>query len=291
MLDHISLGVSDLERSRRFYDVALKPLGIVRLADFEGRGSDYGVGDAPLGVEFTITLERAVRPSIGMHLCLRAVDRQSVIDFYDAAMRCGATSDGGPGLRPIYHPDYFAAFVLDPDGHRLEAACHGHVTKRDALHPADFVAVRSGRNVQIRRAFGPDAAVVAKFARSFHVEDGHPLSDSGVDALMFMLKPDFENGLVLLLEIDGQACGYGALSFGYGIEHGGPETFIEDLYVLPEFRTKGLGRLLIDELERRAHAAGCRAIHLEVMRGNRAESWYRRLGWTDRNSQLLTKPI
>jgi ribosomal protein S18 acetylase RimI-like enzyme len=81
------------------------------------------------------------------------------------------------------------------------------------------------------------------------------------------------------------------LSFGYGIEHGGPETFIEDLYVLPAFRARGLGRLLIGELERKAREAGCKAIHLEVMQGNRAEGWYCRLGWTGRNSQLLTKAI
>ncbi len=292
MLDHISLGVSDLERSRRFYDAALKPLGLARLADFEGRGSDYGVGNAPLGVEFTITHDVAVRPSVGMHLCFRAADRQSVVAFYDAAVNRGGTCDGQPGLRPLYHSDYFAAFVLDPDGHRIEAVCHGSEGKHAARHPSeDFVAVWRGRSVRIRRAIGRDADVVTRFARSFHSEDGHPLSDSGVDALLLMLKPDFENGLVLLLEVDDELCGYGVLSYGYGIEHGGPETFLEDLYVLPKFRAGGFGRLLIDELEKRARDAGCKAIHLEVMQGNWAEGWYRRLGWSDRNSQLLTKAI
>ncbi|HEY2883847.1 MAG TPA: VOC family protein [Rhizomicrobium sp.] len=124
MLDHISLGVSDLERSRRFYDTALKPLGVTRLLDFEERGSDYGVGFAPLGIEFTITREAAVQFSPGMHLCFRAPDRQSVIDFFNAAMHCGGTSNGEPGMRMAYHPHYFAAFVLDPDGHRIEAVCH-----------------------------------------------------------------------------------------------------------------------------------------------------------------------
>jgi catechol 2,3-dioxygenase-like lactoylglutathione lyase family enzyme len=69
MLDHVSLGVSSLERSRRFYDAALAPLGIVRLADFDERGSDYGVGSAPLGVEFTITREAVVRGPQAACIC------------------------------------------------------------------------------------------------------------------------------------------------------------------------------------------------------------------------------
>lgn len=292
MLDHISLGVNDLERSRRFYDAALKPLGVRRLGDFEDRGSDYGTGAVPLGIEFTITKEAAVRTSVGMHLCFQAVDRQSVIAFYDAAIAAGGTCDGAPGVRPVYHSDYFAAFVRDPDGHRIEAVCHAPESGRRAGETDDnFSTISHGHRVQIRRANGADADIVAQFARAFHQEDGHPLSDVGVHALVRALDAGFKDALVLLLEVDDKACGYGMLSFGYGIEHGGPETFIEDLYVLPEFRAKGLGRLLIDELEKRAREAGCKAIHLEVMQGNRAEDWYRRLGWNDRNSRLLTKAI
>jgi catechol 2,3-dioxygenase-like lactoylglutathione lyase family enzyme len=125
MLDHISLGVRDLERSRRFYDAALRPLGIVRIVDFQERGSDYGAMAGSLGVEFTITLETAYsRPSPGMHVCFRAPDRAAVEAFHTAALAHGGRSDGEPGLRLEYHPDYFAAFVLDPDGHRVEAVCH-----------------------------------------------------------------------------------------------------------------------------------------------------------------------
>src|SRR5262249_50811289 len=95
MLDHVSLGVSDIDRSRRFYDAALSPLGLVRIVDFgNGRGSDYGAAPGSLGVEFTITRERVVRgPTQGGHVCFRA-----------------PTRDGGaPGLRPKYHADYYAA--------------------------------------------------------------------------------------------------------------------------------------------------------------------------------------
>jgi catechol 2,3-dioxygenase-like lactoylglutathione lyase family enzyme len=132
MLDHVSLGVSDLDRSRRFYDAALAPLGLVRIVDFGrdgGRGSDYGAAPGSLGVEFTITRERGVTaPVPGIHLCFRAPTRAAVRDFHAAALAAGGQDDGAPGLRPQYHADYYGAFVCDPDGHRLEAVCHAPVT-------------------------------------------------------------------------------------------------------------------------------------------------------------------
>jgi len=129
MLDHVSVGVTDLERSRRFYDAVLRPLGIVRIVDFQQRGSDYGAMAGSLGVEFTITAETGNSMlSRGMHLCFRAPDRAAVQAFHTAALHSGGRSDGEPGLRPQYHADYFAAFVLDPDGHRVEAVCHAPQT-------------------------------------------------------------------------------------------------------------------------------------------------------------------
>ena len=124
MLDHISLGVTELERSRRFYDAALQPLGLVRTVDFQGRGSDYGAMAGQLGVEFTITLEDGVSPLRGMHVCFRAAHRAAVRAFHSAALTAGGHDDGDPGVRPQYHRDYYAAFVVDPDGHRIEAVCH-----------------------------------------------------------------------------------------------------------------------------------------------------------------------
>jgi len=89
VLDHVSLGVSDLERSRRFYDAALRPLGIVRIIDFgEGRGSDYGAMAGSLGVEFTITVQPNVAPSRGMHL-----NRDAVSAFHSAALMSGGRDD------------------------------------------------------------------------------------------------------------------------------------------------------------------------------------------------------
>jgi catechol 2,3-dioxygenase-like lactoylglutathione lyase family enzyme len=125
MLDHVSLGVSDLVRSRHFYDAVLRPLGLVRIVNFGGdRGSDYGTAPGSLGVEFTITAERVAEPPPGMHLCFRSRDREAVREFHRLALASGGRDDGAPGVRPHYHASYYGAFVLDPDGHRIEAICH-----------------------------------------------------------------------------------------------------------------------------------------------------------------------
>ena len=123
MLDHVSLGVSDLERSRRLYDAALQPLGLVRTLDF-ANGSDYGAAAGQTGVEFTITTVADAQSSAGMHVCFRAPSREAVRAFHAAGLENGGRDDGAPGVRPIYHPDYFGAFLIDPDGHRVEAVCH-----------------------------------------------------------------------------------------------------------------------------------------------------------------------
>src|SRR5260370_21542696 len=102
MLDHVSLGVKDLERSRRFYDAALHPLGLVRTVDFQGRGSDYGAMAGQVGVEFTITVETGVSPLPGMHLCFRAPNRASVGDFHAGhSPREVTTAEAPPGARTI----------------------------------------------------------------------------------------------------------------------------------------------------------------------------------------------
>jgi hypothetical protein len=78
-----------------------------------------------LGVELTITLEPGVvSPARGMHVCLHAHDRESVRAFHAAAVAASGRDDGAPGQRPIYHRDYYAAFAIDPNGHRIEAVCH-----------------------------------------------------------------------------------------------------------------------------------------------------------------------
>jgi hypothetical protein len=103
MLDHVSLGVSDIGRSRNFYDAALRPLGLVRIVDFgDGRGSDYGEAPGSTGVQFTITREvAAIVPSAGSHLCFRAPDRTAVRAFHSAALCSRRPRRWRPRLAPV----------------------------------------------------------------------------------------------------------------------------------------------------------------------------------------------
>jgi catechol 2,3-dioxygenase-like lactoylglutathione lyase family enzyme len=121
MLDHISIGVLDIEKARRFYDAALKPLGHTCLSLDEG-SLGYGTDR----VEFWISrVESPVpaNPKSGLHFCFAAPSRKAVDAFHNAALGKGGANNGNPGLRPDYGQDYYAAFILDPDGYRLEAYC------------------------------------------------------------------------------------------------------------------------------------------------------------------------
>lgn len=122
MLDHLSLGTANLERAAAFYDAALAPLGVVRVwthPDAVGYGQPGG--DDKLAIK---QRPGFAAPGPGFHLALTARVRSEVDAFHRAAIAHGGTSDGEPGLRPRYGPGYYAAFVVDPDGHRLEAVCH-----------------------------------------------------------------------------------------------------------------------------------------------------------------------
>ena len=129
MFDHISLGVADLERAVTFYDAALAALGYTRLWR-SGRAAGYGpagfTGEAPLAI--IAFGDEARAPELGLHLALRAADRGAIDAFYAAAITSGGVDDGPPGIRMHYNPGYYAAFVIDPDGHRLEAVVHEPVT-------------------------------------------------------------------------------------------------------------------------------------------------------------------
>jgi len=119
MIDHISVGVSDLERAARFYEAALAPLGLSRLVT---RPATIGFGKSY--PEFWINLRAgmaAVAPESGGHICLRAKSSADVDAFHAAALNGGGRSDGVPGLRPHDRVRYYAAFVIDPDGNRIEA--------------------------------------------------------------------------------------------------------------------------------------------------------------------------
>ncbi|GIK97441.1 MAG: glyoxalase [Alphaproteobacteria bacterium] len=125
MLDHVSLGVGNLEKSRAFYDAALKPLGCRRVYDLDML-SGYGAStDKPaFWIAGPEALELNAVPSAGSHVAFAAESRAAVDAFHAAALAAGGRDNGKPGLRPEYHESYYGAFVLDPDGHHIEAVCH-----------------------------------------------------------------------------------------------------------------------------------------------------------------------
>ena len=118
MLDHVTIGVEDIERSKRFYDSALRPLGIARLYADENRFAGYGVNPKAF---FWIGIRN--QKQTGSHIAFAANDRATVDRFYEAAIAAGGRDNGAPGPRPHYDVDYYGAFVLDPDGHNIEAVC------------------------------------------------------------------------------------------------------------------------------------------------------------------------
>jgi catechol 2,3-dioxygenase-like lactoylglutathione lyase family enzyme len=119
MIDHISVGVSDLDRAARFYGATLAPLGLSRLVT---RPATIGFGKSY--PEFWINLRAGMAPvprDGGVHICLRARSADEVDAFHEAALKAGGRSDGAPGLRPHDRVRYYAAFIIDPDGNRIEA--------------------------------------------------------------------------------------------------------------------------------------------------------------------------
>jgi catechol 2,3-dioxygenase-like lactoylglutathione lyase family enzyme len=121
MLDHVSIGVADIPRTKRFYDEALKPLGYSCLSQ-----STDSLGYGGSGVQLWINqAEQPVPPhrGSGLHFCFAAPSRESVGAFHAAALAAGGQDNGRPGLRKDYGDNYYAAYVIDPDGYRIEAYC------------------------------------------------------------------------------------------------------------------------------------------------------------------------
>ena len=135
VIEHMSIGVSDYERSLAFYDAALAPLGFTRVMTFteaEGESACWGPEDelpspegTPGAAPFWIQ-HRAdkVEPPPGFHLCFMAPSRAAVEAFHAAGLAAGGGDEGGPGLRPLYGEGYYAAFLFDPDGWKIEAVTY-----------------------------------------------------------------------------------------------------------------------------------------------------------------------
>ncbi|TXH37513.1 MAG: VOC family protein [Rhodospirillaceae bacterium] len=131
MIDHLSLGVSNLAAARQYYDRVLASLGYVRLRDVDIPGQGlvaHGYGEKGGNSSFWIGVPEQVKPESnrcgGVHLAFAARSRADVDAFHAAALAAGGTDNGAPGLRPQYHADYYGAFAFDPDGNKIEACCH-----------------------------------------------------------------------------------------------------------------------------------------------------------------------
>jgi catechol 2,3-dioxygenase-like lactoylglutathione lyase family enzyme len=120
MFDHVKFGVTDLASSKAFYVKALAPLN-VQIVDYAGPSG--GVEIFPKG-EASLCLFQTMQQPAHLHLAFRAETREQVDAFYRAAMEAGGKDNGAPGLRPQYHANYYAAFVIGPDGHNIEMVCH-----------------------------------------------------------------------------------------------------------------------------------------------------------------------
>ena len=121
MFDHVKFGVSDFAASKAFFAKALEPLGVAIVA--EGVPT-YGVELCAKGNIASLCLFQTEEKPAHLHLAFAAKTRGQVEAFYRAALEAGGRDNGGPGLRPNYHANYYAAFVIGPDGHNIEAVCH-----------------------------------------------------------------------------------------------------------------------------------------------------------------------
>lgn len=125
MIDHTGISVSDFTKSRAFYGAALAPIGYALIMELSAAQTGHtdvaGFGEPPKP-DFWISRGTPNQPPI--HIAFRVSTRAQVDAFYQAAIAAGGRDNGAPGLRPHYHPNYYAAFVLDPDGHNIEAVCH-----------------------------------------------------------------------------------------------------------------------------------------------------------------------
>jgi catechol 2,3-dioxygenase-like lactoylglutathione lyase family enzyme len=137
MIDHMSIVVNDIEQARAFYDAVLGPLGYGRVMEFDHANLSFtGYGPPERPAFWICGGYGPANPAHGVHTAFLAPDRAAVDMFHREAMARGARDDGAPGLRPEYHPNYYGAFVFDPDGHKIEAVCHAPGTFEDQFRSA-----------------------------------------------------------------------------------------------------------------------------------------------------------
>ncbi len=120
MIDHVSVAVRDLRAAEPFYTALLATLGMAKLREWPNAAVGFGKKHPEFWINRRAEMDRIADDS-GVHICLRAPDTAAVDAFHAAALKAGGTSDGAPGLRPEYYAYYYAAFIRDPDGNRIEA--------------------------------------------------------------------------------------------------------------------------------------------------------------------------
>lgn len=155
MLHHVSVGVADVERAAKFYDAVLGALGYNRVMEFLPYAVAYG-DDNPsfwLGLPYN---QETPSAGNGVHISFMAPSREAIEAFYSAAIELGATDEGAPGARPDYGPEYFGAFVRDPDGNKIEATLHAH--------PKPARAKRAAGRKKAKKAAKPGAKRKVKAA-------------------------------------------------------------------------------------------------------------------------------
>ncbi|OGT30781.1 MAG: glyoxalase [Gammaproteobacteria bacterium RIFCSPHIGHO2_12_FULL_35_23] len=119
MLDHLAISVDDYEKSKAFYSKVLAPLGYTLVMEFDDRVACFGVGKKP-----SLIIHQQGKTVPTLHLAFYSKTRAGVDEFYQAALLAGGKDNGVPGIREKYHPNYYGAFIFDPDGHNIEAVCH-----------------------------------------------------------------------------------------------------------------------------------------------------------------------
>lgn len=127
LIDHLGIAISNYDESKEFYSKVLTPLGIELIVEVQGWAGFGKNGKA----DFWFGPDEIIHPP--MHIAFAADSRDKVDQFYEVAIAAGATDNGKPGLREVYHSSYYGAFVIDPDGHNIEAVCH---RDENALHAA-----------------------------------------------------------------------------------------------------------------------------------------------------------
>lgn len=250
MIHHLSLGVHDIEGAARFYDAVLGTLGHVRVwTDLRPGETDQAVGYGPPGGGDVLALKQVAQSAgdiPGQHIAFVAATHAAVEAFHAAALAHGGRDNGAPGWRPDYGEDYYAAFVVDPEGHRLEAVCR---------------AVRPG--------LGAPTPTVVAFERShlpaalalWRSMPGIGLSEADEPAALaaFLRR----NPGLSFVALDGSEL-VGTLLCG----HDGRRGLIHHLAVAPEQRRRGLGRALLDAALAALQAQGIGKCHLMVFADN-----------------------